>query len=107
MRTSMFVARPVRFRVAISGSKEIRQLQGIPTNWNTVEYWLSNEAVPYPVQKLAPKPELKWPNIPALSSYREAPSEDFWERFPKRDLPLAPATTVNKPALKEQCHEIF
>jgi hypothetical protein len=67
----------------------------------TVEFWLSNKTVPFPVQQQFSKPELKCPQIPALRNYREAPNEDFWEKFPKKDLPLAPATTVNKPALRD------
>ncbi len=63
--------------------------------------WLSEVAVPYPEQQFYSQPELKWPAIPALNNYREAPSEAFWENFPKKELPLAPATAVNKPALRD------
>jgi hypothetical protein len=45
--------------------------------------------------------ELSWPKIKELRDYRVNPEESFWENFPKRDLPLAPSTAVNKAALRK------
>jgi hypothetical protein len=66
-----------------------------------VEYWLSARSVETPPVLPDSKPELKWPEIPPLKDYRTAPVEFFWENFPKKDLPLAPSTTINKPALRK------
>jgi hypothetical protein len=86
---------------AFSGCNENRALQGIPLDWKVVEYWLSEDTVPYPEQQPEKKPEIKWPHIPTLRDYRTISGNEFWEHFPKKDLPIAPATTVNKPALRK------
>jgi hypothetical protein len=84
-----------------AGYRENRALQGIPLDWKIVEYWLSEETVSYPKQVPGERPEVKWPNIPKLKDYRSVPANEFWENFPKKELPIAPTTTVNKPALRK------
>jgi hypothetical protein len=76
-------------------------LQGIPLDWKVVEYWLSEDTAPYPEQLPEKQPEIKWPQIPTIRNYRTIPENEFWEHFPKKELPTAPATLVNKPALRK------
>jgi hypothetical protein len=38
---------------------------------------------------------LKWKNIPILEDYRKIPGPSFWEKFPKKDLPVIPETKID------------
>jgi hypothetical protein len=84
----------------VSPGAEVRNLLGLPSDWKKVDYWINGKDVPHPSRSEAPSPDLKWPKIPALRDYRSVPEDSFWLNFPSRKLPLAPATTVNKPALR-------
>jgi hypothetical protein len=78
---------------------------GAPRNWNTVDMWLAEGRVPYVNKEAESKAELNWPKIPVLGNYRVNPEESFWINFPKHNLPLAPSTAVNKPALRKMLEE--
>ena len=63
---------------------------------------------------LAPEPEeasvsvsaVKNLEIPRLVNYNECPDNSFWEKFPKRDLPLVAETTVNVNAFEEEIEHV-
>ena len=75
---------------------------GFPA-WREVCDWLNKDI-------LAPEPEeasvsvsaVKNLEIPRLVNYNECPDNSFWEKFPKRDLPLVAETTVNVNAFEEE-----
>ena len=47
-------------------------------------------------------PEIKNPELPVLDSYNGVANESFWEKFPKKDLPLLAETKVNVTSLKKK-----
>ena len=44
--------------------------------------------------------------IPKLDNYVEIPDSSFWEKFPKRELPLVVETTVNIDAFAEEIESV-
>jgi hypothetical protein len=78
---------------------------GAPKDWSVLDIWLAGGRVPYASEKKEKEAELSWPEIPTLADYRICPGENFWENFPKRDLPLAPTTAINKPDLRKMLEE--
>jgi hypothetical protein len=90
---SIITAFNVCYFAAILGN---RSRMGIPQNWNTVKSWLDGKIqLQRNVQNEEPVIEKKFPKIPKLSDYNIDPSEDFWNYFPKRDLPNAIESAVN------------
>ena len=68
-----------------------RKKMGFP-EWATVSVWLNQElSAQYPDPEVIALPEIKNLDIPELSSYEDNASEEFWGKFPKRELPA----TVN------------
>ena len=77
-----------------------RKKLGFP-EWATVSDWLNQEiSTKYPSPEIITLPEIKNLEIPELDSYEGHAIEDFWEKFPKRDLPVTVDTRVNTTAFK-------
>ena len=47
-------------------------------------------------------PDIKNPELPVLDSYEGVANDSFWEKFPKKDLPLQAETKVNVTSLKKK-----
>jgi hypothetical protein len=54
-----------------------------------------------PYVKIAFK-DVKWPEIPVLDDYSTKPSENFWEKFPHKELPSVPETSIDIGKLSEK-----
>jgi hypothetical protein len=54
-----------------------------------------------PYVKIAYK-DVKWPEIPVLVDYSIKPSENFWTKFPHKDLPSVPETSIDFVKLSEK-----
>jgi hypothetical protein len=54
-----------------------------------------------PYVKIAYK-DVKWPEIPVLVDYSTKPSENFWTKFPHKDLPSVPETSIDVVKLSEK-----
>jgi hypothetical protein len=64
-----------------------RKLMGIP-DWDSVKNWLSKDNVaPYPKEKEEKEGKLENSEIPTLDNYEGSANKDFWEKFPKNELP--------------------
>ena len=48
------------------------------------------------------EPVLKNVDIPRLDSYMCEPDEDFWNYFPKKDLPKSAETTIDIKAFEKK-----
>ena len=69
---------------------------GLPRDWSRIQDWLNfNSPVRVPEESLSGPAELKWKNIPILEDYRKIPGPSFWEKFPKKDLPVIPETKID------------
>ena len=76
-----------------------RKKLGFP-EWATVSDWLNQElSAQYLNLEIITLPEIK--NL-ELASYEGNASEEFWEKFPKRDLPTTVNTRVNTTAFKRK-----
>ena len=63
---------------------------------NTVGKWLDTKTDAEWVKEASVKiNSLKNPEIPVLKSYEGSAEDDFWEKFPKRELPERATTRVN------------
>ena len=79
-----------------------RNRLGFP-EWRKVSQWLNKEiTAPYPAQEEPRMPDIKNPELPVLDSYDGVANESFWEKFPKKDLPLLAETKVNVTSLKKK-----
>ena len=75
---------------------------GFP-EWATVSDWLNQElSAQYLNPEIITLPEIKKLEIPELASYEGNASEEFWEKFPKGDLPTTVNTRVNTTAFKQK-----
>ena len=82
--------------------KKGRKKMGFP-EWATVSVWLNQElSAQYPDPEVIALPEIKNLDIPELSSYEDNASEEFWGKFPKRELPATVNTRVNTTAFKRR-----
>jgi len=72
-----------------------RKLMGIP-EWDSVQNWLSKDNVaPYPKEKEEKEGKLENSEIPTLDSYEGSANKEFWEKFPKNELPKKASTKIN------------
>ena len=66
-------------------------------------YWLDeNLTVEYTDAVKDKRHEIKKMEIPLLASYEKGADGEFWNKFPKKDLPRNASTRVNIDALKER-----
>ncbi len=80
---------------------------GLPRDWSRIQDWLSyNSPVTVPDESLSGPAELKWSEIPILEDCRKIPSPSFWEKFPKRDLPVVPETKIDTGKLEGKVTEL-
>ena len=79
-----------------------RERLGYP-EWRKVSQWLNKEiTAPYPAREEPKLLGIKNPEIPVLKKYDGIASDTFWEKFPKKDLPLKAETKVNVTSLKKK-----
>ena len=79
-----------------------RKRAGFP-EWEKVNEWLKKEVLAgYPKAKCEKEPVLKNPEIPILKEYESPASDEFWKKFPKRELPEKVETRVNIMALRKR-----
>jgi len=79
-----------------------KRRNGIP-EWETVENWIDpGKKATYPEEEK--KSEIKIENecIPQLERYDVDPGNEFWELFPKKDLPKRPETRINTKNLAKE-----
>ena len=75
---------------------------GIPADWSRVRAWLNYRGpIPTKCSTIAPS-AIKCPEIPVLEKYDGTANQDFWDKFPKKDLPLVPETQINVERLSEE-----
>ena len=83
---------------------------GIPADWRIIEEWINSSGIPsHPGPENVKLFEKKNKEIPKLGDYVNAPNEDFWEKFPKNELPKGCHTRVNVRNLEKlvKQNEIF
>ena len=81
--------------------KRARRL-GFPSR-EVYTYWLDGSMdIEYPGALKCSSHEIKNPEIPVLSSYEKGVDGDFWNIFPKNDLPTAACSRVDTEALKKR-----
>ena len=79
-----------------------RERLGFP-EWRKISAWLDSEiSAVYPQPISEELPELKNKEIPELACYDGFAEESFWEKFPKRELPVRIETKVNVVALRKR-----
>ena len=79
-----------------------RERLGFP-EWRKISAWLDSEiSAVYPQPVTEELPELKNKEIPELACYDGFAEESFWEKFPKRELPVRIETKVNVVALRKR-----
>ena len=62
----------------------------------TLVTWQNGEIrATYPKSSVVIMNGLKNPEIPLLASYKEEPDTEFWEAFPRAELPKEATTRVN------------
>ena len=72
-----------------------RLCAGIP-EWEAVENWIDPlKKATYPEEERKHTIEIENKEIPILESYIVDPGDEFWEFFPKKDLPKRPETRLN------------
>ena len=72
---------------------------GFP-GWRKVCDWLDESiSASEPGEVLSKQPAIKNSKIPRLKDYSIAPDENFWLKFPKKELPSSAETSVRS----EQC----
>ena len=98
IQSEPFLSVFLSFIVIEKGRKKL----GFP-EWATVSDWLNQELYTrYPDPEIITLLEIKNLEIPELDSYEGHASEDFWEKFPKRELPTTVDTRVNTTAFKRK-----
>ncbi len=87
--------------------RTLQEMHGIPDPWEVVEQWLDVDLVPvYPEETTKALSARKYDNIPMLPDYSVPPSEVFWDKFPKRDLPKKAETKISSVMLDNLSKEI-
>ena len=72
-----------------------------------MEQWLDpSNPVYYPVESESKMNALKNPEIPILPRYESFADEDFWNKFPKRELPQNATTRVDFVALRNHVESV-
>ena len=77
---------------------------GLPP-WHIIRTWLT-QGLPTPtpyIEKIVQKSR----RFPILENYTEPAPHDFWDSFPKQQMPDKPATKVNVKKLKEAINEVW
>jgi len=83
-----------------------RNEAGIP-QWEKVDRWLDETVLPDYPEEIEKQPYVKKnPEVKTLENYREDPGEEFWEKFPKTELPKKAQTKINVEKLEEYITKI-
>jgi len=84
----------------------VRAEHGLPEDWHRVEKWLNfSDKLNIPPEDDLPVIKRKNPEIPVLESYEKDPGMDFWNIFPKRELPKSAETNVIGSVLKKKLED--
>jgi hypothetical protein len=87
----------------ILGKPARREDFGLPHDWARVRSWIDFRGeIKLKKMDISGQKNLKWPEIPALEDYKISPNPSFWEKFPKKDLPISAETEINVRALEEK-----
>ena len=79
---------------------------GFP-GWREVCDWLDESiSASEPGEVLTKQPAIKNSEIPWLKDYSIAPDENFWLKFPKKELPSRAETSVNISAFTEEVNNV-
>ena len=69
---------------------------GISIEWAVVEGWLTTNTFPdYEKEEKAHVNTVKNTNLTKLENYERNPGNEFWDSFPKRDIPVKAETQIN------------
>ena len=86
--------------------KRGRDNLGFP-GWREVCDWLDESiTASEPGEVSSKQPAIKNCEIPRLEDYSSAPDEDFWLKFPKKELPGRAETSVNISAFAEEVNSV-
>jgi hypothetical protein len=84
------------FVFLVAAILNIRKRLGIPRAWSKIAHWFVNMKKDYkPIVKKEAENGNKDHSIPVLQNYRSSPDEDFWQKFPKKEVPNGPETAIN------------
>ena len=76
----------------IVGPNVTRKEMGLPDKWERVQKWFKKPFYfGYPVQHKASAKKSKYDGI----DFKDKAPKEFWEKFPKRDLPKKPSTRID------------
>ena len=79
---------------------------GFP-GWRKVCDWLDESiTASEPGEVSSKQPAIKNCEIPRLADYSSMPDEDFWLKFPKKELPVRAETSLNISAFAEKVNSI-
>ena len=79
---------------------------GFP-GWREVCDWLDESiTASEPGEVSSKQPAIKNCEIPRLADYSSMPDEDFWLKFPKKELPVRAETSVNISAFAEEVNSV-
>jgi hypothetical protein len=83
-----------------------RRTMGIP-DWGSVQNWLEKDKVAeYPKEKKLKEGKLENKEILTLEKYDEPAPKEFWENFPKKDLPKRAKTRINVRRLEKEIEKV-
>jgi hypothetical protein len=76
---------------------------GLPSDWSRVKSWLYFKGN-FRVSRtgILGAKKSKWSDIPVLEDYSRAPEPSFWSKFPKKELPVKPETSINIDKLEKR-----
>jgi hypothetical protein len=74
---------------------------GLAENWATLSKWINDKPVfeSYTLPKQTNK--VLCPDLPVLPNYHIDPPKDYWEKFPRKNLPEKPECDINIEKLKK------
>ena len=91
----------------IAAIKRGRDGLGFP-GWRKVCDWLDESiTASEPGEVSSKQPAIKNCEIPRLADYSSMPDEDFWLKFPKKELPVRAETSLNISAFAEEISASF
>ena len=79
---------------------------GLPGNWSRCRQWIIGSSVKIPVSRQrGVGSSLKCKEIPRLQDYKVIPGQEFWEKFPFKDVPSKIEASVDTEKFKELLKE--
>ena len=82
------------------------QQMGLPSNWSRCRQWIIGSSMNIPVSRPGVVgSSLKCKEIPKLKDYKVIPGQDFWEKFPYKDIPSEIEVSVDTVKFKKLLEE--